>query len=161
MGKPTAYPAQTNAVDVYLAVSCLGAASSECAVVRFHGNRRQGPRAGSHGVAVSSFQGAADVMAFVRDPSFFDALGAHLDAMLPTIESSLVLQGGSATLADAIFCFERQYQSLCIEGEDTVISKLEKRWTHLKSRCSSSQCDSIRRTRMWPERSSTPAASTS
>jgi hypothetical protein len=73
-----------------------------------------------------------DVLAIVRDPSFFDTLGAHLDALIPTIESSIVMQGGSATLADAMYCFARQYQALCAAGEDAVIAKLEKRYARLE-----------------------------
>jgi hypothetical protein len=53
------------------------------------------------------FKALRDVVAIVCDPSFFDDLGAHLDAMFPTIEFSLVWQGGSATLADARYCFSR------------------------------------------------------
>jgi hypothetical protein len=34
------------------------------------------------------------VVAIVRDTSFFDDLGGYLDTLLPTIESSLVMQGG-------------------------------------------------------------------
>jgi hypothetical protein len=78
------------------------------------------------------FKALRDVVAIVRDPSFFDEVGTQLDAMLPTVASSLVLQGGSATLADAMYCFARQYQSLCVNGEGTVIAKLEKRWARLE-----------------------------
>jgi hypothetical protein len=76
------------------------------------------------------FKALRDVVAIVRDPSFSGDLGVHLDAILPTIESSLGLQGGSATLADARYCFAHQYQSLCVE--DAVIAKLEKRWARQK-----------------------------
>jgi hypothetical protein len=50
----------------------------------------------------SKHKGLRDVLSIVRDPSFFDELGAHLDALIPTIESSLLMQGGSATLADSM-----------------------------------------------------------
>jgi hypothetical protein len=78
------------------------------------------------------FTALRDVVAIVRDQSFFNDHGAHLDAMLPTIESSLVMQGGSLTLADTKYYFLRQYQALCVEGEDAVIAKLEKRWARLE-----------------------------
>jgi hypothetical protein len=65
-----------------------------------------------------------DVLSIVRDPSFFQELGAHLDALIATTESSLLMQGGSATLVDSMFCFARQCQALCEAGEDAVIAKL-------------------------------------
>jgi hypothetical protein len=40
-----------------------------------------------------------DVIGIVRSPTFFMELGVHLDALLPTIEASIVMQGGSVTLA--------------------------------------------------------------
>jgi hypothetical protein len=79
----------------------------------------------------SRLKAPRDVVAIACDPSFFDNLGTHLDAMLPPMESGLVLQCGSATLSDAMYCFGRQYQSLCVEAEDTVIGKLEKLWARL------------------------------
>jgi hypothetical protein len=60
----------------------------------------------------AKYKSLKNVVAIVRDTSFFDELGVHLDALLPTIDSSLVMQGGSVTLADAMYCFARQHQAL-------------------------------------------------
>jgi hypothetical protein len=46
----------------------------------------------------AKYKSLKDVVAIVRDTFFFDELGAHLDALLPTIESSLVMQGGRSRL---------------------------------------------------------------
>jgi hypothetical protein len=71
-------------------------------------------------------------VAIVRDMSFFDELGAHLDALLPTIGSSLVMQGGSKTLADAMYCLARQHQALVASSEDAVNVQREKRYSRLE-----------------------------
>jgi hypothetical protein len=49
-----------------------------------------------------------DVVEIVGDTSFFNELGMNLDALIPSIESSLMTPGGSETLADHMYCFERQ-----------------------------------------------------
>jgi hypothetical protein len=73
-----------------------------------------------------------DVVAIIRRPSFFDGLSEHLHCLLPTIEASLVLQGGTAALADVLYSFARQYQAL-VEAEETVVrQKLESRFSKLE-----------------------------
>jgi hypothetical protein len=44
----------------------------------------------------------------IRDSSFWHKLVEYLELLVPTIESSLVLQGGDATLADVLYCRGRQ-----------------------------------------------------
>jgi hypothetical protein len=73
-----------------------------------------------------------EVIDIVRSPTFFEELGAHLDALLPTIEAIIVMQGGSVTLADGMFCFGRQLQFLTFAGEFAVLDMLEKRFSRLE-----------------------------
>jgi hypothetical protein len=68
------------------------------------------------------------VVDIIRSNCFWDDLSSHLDALVPTIESSLVMQGGSATLADVLYCFARQFQYLSRGVENEVLRKLEKRF---------------------------------
>jgi hypothetical protein len=55
-------------------------------------------------------------------------LASHLDALIPTVEASLVMQSGSTALADVLYCFARQYQCLARSAEEAVLFKLEKRF---------------------------------
>jgi hypothetical protein len=80
----------------------------------------------------AKYKSLKNVVAIVRDMPFFDEIGAHLDALLPTIESSLVMQGGSVTLADDRNCLARQHQALVAAIEDAVIVQLEKRYYSLE-----------------------------
>jgi hypothetical protein len=50
----------------------------------------------------AKYKSLKNVVAIVRDTSFFDELGAHLDILLPVIEPILVLLVGSVTLVDAM-----------------------------------------------------------
>jgi hypothetical protein len=72
-----------------------------------------------------------DVYVIVRETPFFEELGTRLDALRLAIESSLVMQGWSVTLADAMYCFARQHQTLVAAGEDAVIVELNKRYSCL------------------------------
>ena len=47
---------------------------------------------------------------------------------MPTIESSLILQNGDATLAGVLYCFGRQYQALERENESAVLVALQRRF---------------------------------
>jgi hypothetical protein len=49
-----------------------------------------------------------DVVEIARDTSFFNELGMNLDTLIPSIESSLLIRGGSETLKDPMYCFARQ-----------------------------------------------------
>jgi hypothetical protein len=53
----------------------------------------------------------------IRDSSFWHTLVEYLESLVPTIESSLVVQGGDATLADVLYFRGRQYQMLEQIGE--------------------------------------------
>jgi hypothetical protein len=46
----------------------------------------------------AKFNNLNEVIDIVRSPTFFEEHGAHLDALLPTIEASIVMQGGSDAL---------------------------------------------------------------
>jgi hypothetical protein len=70
--------------------------------------------------SAAKFNNLKEVIDIVRSLTFFEELGAHLYALLPTIEASIVMQGGSVTLADGMFCFGRQLQSLTSAGEVAV-----------------------------------------
>jgi hypothetical protein len=74
------------------------------------------------------FNNINEVIDIVRSFSLFEELGAHLDALLPTIEARIVMQGDSATLADGMYCFGRKFQSLESTGKVTVFVKLKKRF---------------------------------
>jgi hypothetical protein len=50
------------------------------------------------------------VVDIIRSDCFWDNLSSHLDALVPTIESIFVTQGGSTTLADVLYCFGSQFQ---------------------------------------------------
>jgi hypothetical protein len=80
----------------------------------------------------AKYKSLNNVVAIVRDMPFFDELGAHLDALLTTIGSSLVMQWGSVTLANAMYCLARQHQALVAAIEDAVIVQLETRYSRLE-----------------------------
>jgi hypothetical protein len=44
------------------------------------------------------YENLKDVIEIVQSPTFFEDLGERLDAPLPTIEASIVCQGGSVTM---------------------------------------------------------------
>lgn len=52
--------------------------------------------------------------------------------MAPEIKSPLILQGGSAALADAAYCHARQHQALSAAGDPAAARALEKRWRPLE-----------------------------
>jgi hypothetical protein len=58
----------------------------------------------------SKFTALKTVAATIKSSNFWNGLARHLDALVPTIEASLVMQGGTASLADVLYCFGRQYQ---------------------------------------------------
>jgi hypothetical protein len=68
----------------------------------------------------------------IRHSSFWHKLVEYLEFFGPTIESSLVLQGGDATLADVLYCHGRQYQMLEQIGEFEALNALDKRWNRLE-----------------------------
>jgi hypothetical protein len=72
------------------------------------------------------------VIEIVRSPTLFEDLGEHLDVLLPTIEASIVCQGGSVTITDGMYCFGRLFQSLASAGEVAVLAKLEKRFARFE-----------------------------
>jgi hypothetical protein len=121
-----------NKVDFHVAVRRLSAANTGRAAVRLHVVRWKVACPGGHGVSGCQVQESEECCRNRSDESFFDELGAHLDALLPTLESSLVMQGGSVTLSDAIYCFARQHQALVAASEDAVIVQLEKRYSRLE-----------------------------
>jgi hypothetical protein len=68
----------------------------------------------------------------IRDCSFWNDLVEYMEILVPTIESSLVLQGGDATFADVLYCRGRQYQTLEYRGEFEALEALEQRWGRLE-----------------------------
>jgi hypothetical protein len=70
------------------------------------------------------FTALRTVAAIIKNKNFWDDLALHVDSLLPIIEASLVMQSGSATLAEVLFCFARQYQCLARGTEDAVLQKL-------------------------------------
>lgn len=75
--------------------------------------------------ALVSLKRAAQI---VRSDSFWARLGQFLEVLVPTIEPSLVLQGGDATLADVLHAKGRQLKTLIAAGENATVALLEKRW---------------------------------
>jgi hypothetical protein len=82
--------------------------------------------------SAANFNYLKEVIDIVWSRMFFEELGAHLDALLPAIEAIIVMQGGSVTLADGMFCFGRKLQSLTSAGEFSVLAKLVKRFSRLE-----------------------------
>jgi hypothetical protein len=68
----------------------------------------------------------------VRDVKFWLDLVDFLDLLIPTVESSLILQSGDATLADVLICKGRQFQALDRVDESAAIVALESRWSRLE-----------------------------
>jgi hypothetical protein len=68
------------------------------------------------------------VAATIRSGNFWNGLTRHLDALVPTIEASLIMKCGSATLADVLYSFGRQYQCFALGAEGVILRKLEKRF---------------------------------
>jgi hypothetical protein len=73
-----------------------------------------------------------DCFGYVKDEKFRSDLVAFLDLLIPTVESSLILQGGDATLADVLICKGRQLQALELLEETSAIEALESRWRRLE-----------------------------
>jgi hypothetical protein len=91
----------------------------------------------------AKYKSLKNVVTIVRDTFLFDQLGAHLDALMLTIEWSLVMQGGLVTLADAMYCLIRQHQALVAAGEGAVIESWRSGFPISRSQCSSSRCGCI------------------
>jgi hypothetical protein len=55
-----------------------------------------------------NYKNLMDLIESFRSPTFLDNLGENLDALLPTIEASIVCPDGSVTLADGMYyCCEK------------------------------------------------------
>jgi hypothetical protein len=78
------------------------------------------------------YKNLKDVIEIVQSPTLFEHLGEHLEALLPTIEASIVCQGGSVTSADVMYCFGRLFQSVSSADEVAVLVKLEKQFVRLE-----------------------------
>jgi hypothetical protein len=65
----------------------------------------------------------------IDNSGFWSLLEEYIALLVPTIESSLVLQGGDATLADVVYCRCRQYVRLLDANERTALNALERRWS--------------------------------
>lgn len=63
---------------------------------------------------------------------FWPKLSNSLYILIPTVESSFILQSSRATLADFLYCYRRQVQVLSKYMEDSVMGKLEKLFSSLE-----------------------------
>jgi hypothetical protein len=67
----------------------------------------------------------------IDNSGFWSLLEEYIVLLVPTIESSLVLQGGDATLADVVYCRFRQYVRLQDANESTALNALKRRWSQV------------------------------
>jgi hypothetical protein len=65
----------------------------------------------------------------IDNSRFWSLLKEYIALLVPTIESSLVLQGGDATLADIVYCRCRQYVRLLDANESTALNALQRMWS--------------------------------
>jgi hypothetical protein len=77
---------------------------------------------------IRKYEKLRDVAGVISQESFWDELSSFLELMVPTIESSLVLQGGDSILGQVMYCFGRQYQVLNSQNEITAEAALESRF---------------------------------
>lgn len=74
------------------------------------------------------FASMANCFRTIEDLSFWSGLENNLMLLIPSVESSLVLQGRGKSLADVMYCRCRQFLKLWEAGENIVVGCLENRW---------------------------------
>jgi hypothetical protein len=72
------------------------------------------------------------VAGICRSSLFWSKLISFMTQLIPSVESSLLLQSNSATLADMLYCYGRQCQALLASHEIPVLQKLEQRFAALE-----------------------------
>lgn len=68
----------------------------------------------------------------IQSVEFESQLVKFLHLLIPTIESSLLMQGRTVTLGDVVYSKIRQFQQLLQQRELSAVAALEKRWNILE-----------------------------
>jgi hypothetical protein len=94
----------------------------------------QYPNIGAKGFASNDRRLAGLKCSFetIDNSEFWSLLEEYIALLVPTIQSSLVLQGGDAALADVVYCRCRQYVRLLDANESTTLNALERRWSQVE-----------------------------
>lgn len=74
------------------------------------------------------FQQLKRVVSIIKSETFWEGLAQYVQLLVPAIEASVLMQGGTCTLADVMYSTGRAFQAMEDAGETQLSAGLEKRF---------------------------------